>query len=437
MGPGMWAGGSIHLALAKDESDSLLELVNREGLGGVPEEFHRRCIYARPNADEMPEEIKQELDRLHMNLPSHRLGTGGGLPSYMVDSHVANHILNEMMDECHVKRVLSAYAADPIMEGPCVKGLYVETKSGRQAIKAKVVIDATGQADVAFRAGASCIVNDRPNLGLYFVLGGVDRDKYFAFREANSDPDPADVEWIRNAFTNEKSEADPYACPPHLIGLARQAWESGEFEFVRKIDACIISLGFKDNHFVDGMAGGRTGTVGHVDFSNARLVSLMEREHREHVYQYALFSRRHVPGFENCYLMFMSPFLGARGGRYLDGVRPVTGDDLVTEQRFDDVIYIFSSGKHGKSCDVPYRSQVPKEVDGLLAAGRSAFVYGPNFRMRYSVMLNGQAAGLAAALCAQDSVQPRDLDVKKLQRKLRELRCPLGNRARLEELGLE
>jgi len=436
MGPGMWAGGSIHLALTKDQGDNMQELVSREGMGGIPEEFHRRSIFSRPNADTIPDDIRRELEARHMNVPAYRLGAGGHLPGYLVDSAVASHVLLEMMEEAGVETLTSAYAADPIMEGNCVKGLFVETKSGRLAIKAKVVIDATGEADVAFRAGAAVLKQMRPNLGLYFAFGGIDGDKYLRFKEENSQADPDDAAWAAETFTLEKSEADPYACPAHMVKFARQAWEAGEFEFVRKVGDCAISLMLKDNHFRDGLAGGRTGTVGTVDFSDARQVAIMEREHREHVFKYAMFSRKYVPGFENCYPLIIAPYLGARGGRYLDGLRPITADDVLAERRFDDVIYIFASGRDQKNCDVPYRSLVPKKIDGLIASGRASFIYGPNFRARYSVLLNGQAAGLAAALCASENVKPRDLDVKKLQRALLKLRCPLGNEKRIKELGL-
>ncbi|NLX07599.1 MAG: FAD-dependent oxidoreductase [Phycisphaerae bacterium] len=436
MGPGLWGGGTLHLSLTKGEKDDLADLVCRNGMGGIPDEFHRRAVFARPNADAITDDQRRELEEAHMNVPDLRLGTGGGLSGYIVDSFVASHVLLEMMDEAGVETLTSAYAADPIMEGRTVKGLYVETKSGRVAVKAKVVIDATGQADVACRAGAAVINITRPNLGLYFALNRVDAEKYFRFRDANAEADPADLEWAKRTFTSEKNEADPYACPPHMLKAARKAYEAGEFEFARKVGTCVISLVLKDDHFRDGLAAGRTGTVGEIDFADAKGVALMEREHREHVYRFATFARNYIPGFEDSYLLLTSPFLGARGGRYLQGIRPITGDDVRAGRRFDDAIYPFSNGSAKDSCDVPYRSLVPKETDGLLAAGRSAFVYGPNFRSRYSAMLNGQAAGVAAAICAKDNVQPRNLDIKKLQKALLALRCPLGTPERLKELGL-
>ena len=80
---------------------------------------------------------------------------------------------------------------------------------------------------------------------------------------------------------------------------------------------------------------------------------------------------------------------------------------------------------------------IPQKIDGLIVSGRAAFVYGPNFRSRASMMMNGQAAGIAAALCVKENVQPRHLEVKKLQQILVDSGCPVAEDARLMELGLQ
>jgi len=144
-----------------------------------------------------------------------------------------------------------------------------------------------------------------------------------------------------------------------------------------------------------------------------------------------------VPGFQNSYPLVVAPYLNARGGRYLDGERRMTMEDLLAERRFDDVLYVYSDRRAEKSCDVPYRALIPRGIDGLLACGRSSLVYGPNFRARCFMLLNGQAAGVAAALCVAGGVEPRELDVRKLQSALVELGCPLGDEERLRELGLK
>ena len=73
---------------------------------------------------------------------------------------------------------------------------------------------------------------------------------------------------------------------------------------------------------------------------------------------------------------------------------------MKASRRFDDVVYIYYGDKEDNFTDIPYRALIPKELDGLIAAGRSAVPRSPNFRQRYSMLLMGQAAGVAAALCA-------------------------------------
>ena len=435
IGPGMWAGGSLHLALVNERDPAADKLLNRTGMGGVAEEFHRRTILARPNADAIPPETLKELAESHYNVSPYRLGAGAELPGYFVDSLVASHVALEMLDEVQAETLMSVYAADPIMEQSMVKGLFVETKSGRLAVRAKVTIDATGQADIVFRAGASVKRVANPNLGLWWSIGNVDWDKYVEFRESQPEPEPKELDWLRKVVGTDKNEADPYHDIHHLLCGLRHAWQRGEFEFVRQVDRCQIRFLMNQSPY-PGTAQGRTGTAGEVDFSEARAVSLMEREHREYVYRLARFFRKYIPGFENSYLMVVSPFLGARGGRYIDAVYSISQQDLELERSFEDVMYVYHDRRSQKSMEVPYRAMLPRELDGILASGRSSVVYGPNLRGRCFVMLHGQAAGVAAALCVREGVTPQQLDPRHVQRVLLDWGCPLGDEKRLCDLGL-
>ena len=120
----------------------------------------------------------------------------------LVNANVASYLSMKMMEEGGVKMLLSAYASDPTMDGDRVTGLFVETKSGRQAVRAKVVIDATGEADIARRAGGP-ILYPKPEYtevdhhsptgaGLYYTVGGVDAERWEQAREQPPDgPGPS------------------------------------------------------------------------------------------------------------------------------------------------------------------------------------------------------------------------------------------------------
>ena len=103
IGPGMWCGGSLHLALAGSDPDDEA-LINRQGMGGIAEEFHHRVIFGRPNAGQMSDETRRALEEKHLNVDGYRAGAGGDLPGYLADSHVCSHVALAMMDEAGVDR---------------------------------------------------------------------------------------------------------------------------------------------------------------------------------------------------------------------------------------------------------------------------------------------------------------------------------------------
>jgi len=290
IGPGMFAGGTLHLALKDVSAPNDVALINRMGMGGIPEEFHRRVIFSRPNADRIPDDIREELERKHLNVGPYRMGSGAGLPGYFVDSLVASHVALEMFQESGVETLLSVYAGDPIMEGTKVRGIFVETKSGRLAVRARVVVDATGEADVAFRAGAPVLVIMAPSIGLYYSLGGVDWAEYERFCEANPTASEDDVQWAKEYHAFEATEADPYPSLQPILSFLRKASESGEFQYFRRVGKGAIRA--TQLKLTRDLAEGRTGMLGEVDFSDAAQVSLMECEHRKYVFQYASFFRK-------------------------------------------------------------------------------------------------------------------------------------------------
>ena len=440
MGPGMYAGGTVFRPHAVEG-----------GYSGVIGEFN---------------------DRLTGEVRS-------GTPNYPDVSHAVSYVMSQMMKEAGVRLMLSTYVADPIMDGQRICGLFVENKSGRQAVTAKVVVDATGNADLAYRAGAPVIRQTDPSgddveetirvmqerfrgqisdadqnclagqlrgrsaaMGLWFIIGGVDWQRHQrAFEEAgglNED----DVEWYKR--TVPEPGVMPEAYGPFVAEM-RKSWEAGDFRIVKDIDSLgKVFLGpFGAADFGGGtMACGRMGSAGQIDPGNGDHISIVEVEFRAYLYEFAGFLRRYAVGFENAYLFLIAPFLDGRAGRYIVGEHSVTAADLIDEHRtFDDVIYIYkmhsdSGAVLNVSADVPYRMLVAKGIDGLLATGRSAS-YGRSLRTRVSCMHMGQAGGTAAALCVRENATPRELDIRLLQRELLNLGCCLGPPERLAELGLD
>jgi hypothetical protein len=387
------------------------------------------------------------------------------LTHYFRDSQVISYVWLSMMQESGVQLLLNTWASDPIMDGKSVTGLIVENKSGTQAIKAKVVVDATGDADVAFRAGAQVddgVASSHP--GLYFAMANVDIAEYHA-RVRNTEPNADDVAWAEEAFRDTWGVAKRLVHLRQLAPFFRPPWESGEYRIVQKIGelgyvTCDHGL-FKSTSGVqdvdDPLPAGRFGIIGAltgvfgpaIRSGDAAVMTELEIGVRRYIFETAQFLRGHVPGFQNAYLHMVSPYFHSRGGRSIVSEYPVQMEDSLTQRRFADVIfqadnptprvqvYGESSRANQVFYDFPYRQLVPRAIDGLLCVGRAAIIQPPILRLRWMVFLMGQAAGVAAALAARANQNPRNIDVTELQKVLHgTYGVSLGNEARLHELGL-
>ncbi len=420
MGPGMFVGGSLDgYVFSKNEPDRTPnpdgsprkeQLIVKDpavcgGFTGIPHEFVEYYGYH-----------------------------GGGRPPYrpmhyMRDSLIASHTAMEMLEEAGVDILVSAYVSDPIMEGNRVAGLFYEGKGGRHAARAKVVIDATGEADVARRAGAPAIYpketynkwdsHSPAGMGIWAVIAGIDAERFDAY-----------IEKVETPYELEKRD---------VPGIGKMAIIGHPPNYYGKIL-------YRD----EGLLGTRVQVMRphqRIDASNAKHIAKMEVEVRKYLFDSAHALKANVPGYENSYLMMVSPYLAVRGGPCIEGEYTLTWEDCMEGKRFDDVTYVYGETrafhrtrmKYGEPrwTDVPYRVMVPKKIDGLLAVGRAASgVPDTLLRNRMGVMHMGQACGTAAALCAKNDCTPRDLDVHSLQERLIDDGFYLGNRARLRELKI-
>ncbi len=337
---------------------------------------------------------------------------------YMADSNLGAYVAFSLLQEAGVKVMLSAYAADPIMQDGKVCGLFVENKSGRQAVRAKVVIDATGEADIARRAGAAILYPSNTSaldshsptgMGIAAIVAGIDPEK---------------MDWAKaHSFAWQKGIGD--LAQVGCGGLR----DIGPERYLQGINAEVVRPQLK------------------VDAGNAEHISALEAGVRMFIFEYVQRCRKEIPGCENAYLLVIAPFLGARGGPCIDGEYTMTTADCREGKRFTDAIYVYGetlalryTGQHGgyKWADVPYRVMIPKKLDGLIAVGRNAScVPDTLLRARESMMFMGQAGGTAAAMAAREGIQPRQLQVKALQQKLLQVGVFLGDATRLAELGLK
>ncbi len=381
MGPGFFAGGELHLALKNPEAFP-------NGLGGIPEEFNRRVVQGE----------------------NRRVGV-----DYFRDSHSVACVATRMLEEAGVEILLSTVVCDVIKDGNKVRGLYVENKSGTLAIKSKAVIDCTGTADVADRAGAPVVeLPENPAMGIFFAIAGVDADRYQEALNARGELAPEDQQWLAGHAPGAQA----------LMPWVRESWEAKEFRIYDKVDD-FATLEITINKITGNppQFQGRTRVNGRFHPGDGLALSRIQQAMWPYLYEFVLFLNKRVPGFEKAYLLLTSPYFHARGGKSIDGEYLNTGEDVTRSARFDDVIFIAYDDKRyfPGGYDIPYRILLPKGIDGLLAAGRSAIVRGPQLRQRCFVQLMGQAAGVAAALAVKHGLEPRNIHIRELQNILRSM----------------
>ena len=391
-------------------------------------------------------------ERNHLPNPA---GIGGSFTP--LDPDVMRVALFDMAEDADVELWLHSMLVGVVTESNAVNGVRVHNKSGPHELHAKVVIDATGDADVAVLAGAD-YVQDTPeaalNATLLFRVAGVDTDAFIADARCSpqkivllSDPYLRDVK----KFTPEQVMGrvqDIYDCPYIYLAnlvrdyIPRDDWAEWGITSVDKAGwgalkpfAARFSI-MPLPHRRDIVTLNATSIT--FDATNGAEASRAEVEGQRQMHVVLAVLRRYIPGFAHCFLHTVMPHVSVRASRRIAGLYEITRTDIESGARFADAIargaYPMSvqsateSGvrqhlfvRDGGDYDVPYRCLVPKSVDGLLVAGRCLSATREaigSARMGAQCMAYGHAAGVAAALAAERNTAPRRVDVALLRQTL-------------------
>ena len=367
-----------------------------------------------------------------------------------------------MAEELGLELMLSAYAADPLVENGVCNGLFVETKSGRVAVRAKVVIDATAEADLARRAGAPFVrrvpvdpdyapviqerYNQRPyenwnEIGHVFLVAGINWGAYLSFLGDTKAVRLGDIPPI--APPGILRDVNP-RFPERLLPALREEWDSGAYRFARELrPGTGLFWQASMDRALHGFARvgedcgeGATIIYGDLDVDDWEDVSLAERTLRRQAYETVEFMRRRAPGWADAWMLATAPFIGARGGPFIEGEYTITPGDIAAGVRHDDaIIRVVWEAKNpavlagpkatprtATGYDIPYRVMLPKGLDNLLVVGRgSSYVrrgHDPATRARPVQYRLGEIAGIAAAMAIGAGQSVKSLDVPELQRKL-------------------
>jgi glycine/D-amino acid oxidase-like deaminating enzyme len=319
----------------------------------------------------------------------------------------------ELLDEAGVSMLFHAFASDVEHDGP-VRGVVFETKSGPVVIRARVVVDCTGDGDVAARAGAPYEIG-RPEDGLVQPMTLMFRVVQF---------EPARFE----AYVREHPEQ--WRGVHGLWDLIRKASEAGELDLARE-DILFFGTPHQGEVSVNSTRVMRVLGTDVFDWSRAEL------ESRRQMRQIAAFLCRHVPGFEHAYIAQSGVHTGVRETRRIIGDYQLTAEDVLAAHKFDDVVArgaypvdihnpkgsgtVLKRVPPGQAYDIPLRSLLPRGIEGLLVAGRclsGTHEAHSSYRVMPIVMATGQAAGVCAALAAKRNATPRAVPAAEVQAEL-------------------
>lgn len=345
--------------------------------------------------------------------------------SYELDSEGFKVVADRLVEEVGIHPMLHRLFVAPLLEGNTIIGIITESKAGREAILAKRVIDATGDADVAFRAGVPTYHTPREAMmavSVMFHLAGVDKQRFM--EGVREDPQTykdweGNGEWSIETTGKEDHLFSPFIrkpfaqaieaglMPPHLTTISG-TWgalhETGELTYMNLVhlDACD---GTDPSDLTHGEMEGRRQVMLAID---------------------AL--RRYMPGCEGARLRNFGMTLGIRDTRKVATRYEMTEQDVREQGRFDDSIGIYPEfidgygflilPTTGRYFQIPYRNLLPPNVENLLIAGRSTGgdrVSHAATRNMSCCAVTGQGAGVAAALSLHEGCALSEVSVAALQ----------------------
>jgi hypothetical protein len=378
-------------------------------------------------------EATVEADGIGREFETRAMEMGAAVPesqslSYELDSEGFKVVADRMVEEAGIDGMLHRSFAAPVMDGADVVGIITESKAGREAILARRVIDATGDADVAHRAGAPTQHPPREELmaaSVMFHLAGVDKKAFLAGVAA--DPQTykdwgGGGEWQVETSGKEDGMFSPFLrkpfeqaikdglLPAHLTTIAG-TWgavhDSGELTYMN-----LVHLDGIDGTDPDDLTRGEI---------EGRRQAMMAIE--------AL--RRYTPGCQSARLRNFGMTLGVRATRKIYAAYDMTEADVREQARFDDSIGIYPEfidgygililPTTGRYFALPYRNLLPRGVGNLLVAGRSSggdrVSHAATRNMSCCAVL-GQGAGVAAALSVHHGVDLADVDIERVHKEL-------------------
>jgi len=347
--------------------------------------------------------------------------------SYELDSEGFKLVADRLVEEAGVTPMLHRMFVAPILEGDRITGIITESKAGREALLARVVIDATGDADVAHRAGAPVHHPPREELqaaSVMFHLAGVDKTRFM--EDVKENPQTY-ADWSSGEWTVETDGKEDAMFSPFL----KKPFETARKAGVIPADLTTIAGTWGAVHDSGEMTYMNLVHLGNCDGTDPADLTHFEIEGRKQAMLAIEALRRFAPGCEGVRLRNFGMTLGVRDTRKIDAIYNMTEDDVRHEARFEDSVGIYPEfidgygililPTTGRYMHIPYRSMLPQSVKGLLVAGRAT----GGDRVAHAATRNmaccavaGQGAGVAAAQAVRSNAELDAIDIAALQTEL-------------------
>ncbi len=431
--------GGIPAAIAASRNGAKVLLVEKNGyLGGNLTIGLPLLGYLDKDGKPVTAGIAQELvDELkkrnsctdHYQCPMHNSIT-------LYDHEIFKVVAFEMCLNAGVEMLLHTEIIDANVENGKIKTVTLFGKGYHIEVEAAVFIDASGDGDLGYMAGATYNMGQKDTGALQpptlmFTLGNVNTDKTIEF--VASDPEQMRLcDTIECDF--DKYNADFFRSNPHyhvMVGLRKLFLElkaKGELPVDRDTFIYIKSLIPGEVHI---------NTTRHLGINGSDVLDLTQAEIEGHLQIPKLVEtlKKYVPGFENCYITQIYPSLGIRETRRFSGLCELTEDKIMVGDVPADTVALGSyiidihegngAGtivKRIKPYGIPYGCTVSKDIDNLMLSGRCASldaVVMSSARVMPTCMAIGEAAGVGAALAVKQDILPASVNVKEVRSILR------------------
>ncbi len=347
--------------------------------------------------------------------------------SYEIDSEGFKLVADRLVEEAGIHAMLHRQFVAPIMDGDTIRGIVVESKAGREAILAERVIDATGDADIAHRAGApthKTPVEHMQAASVMFHLAGVDKKAFLA--GVSADPqtykDWSTGEWEIETAGKEDAMFSPFLAKPFAQAI-RDGVIPAHLNTIAGTWGAVHDTGELTYMNLVHLAG--------CDGTDPDSLTRFEIEGRRQAMLAIEALRRYTPGCSGVRLRNFGMTIGIRDTRKIDAVYNMTEHDVRHEARFDDSVGIYPEfidgygvliiPTTGRYMHIPYRCMLPKRVRHLLVTGRAI----GGDRLAHAATRNmaccavaGQGAGIAAALSIKTAKALDAIEIRALQAEL-------------------